>query len=48
MSQHKVLLIFHSILTSYAKSNTRVAIGMTPNCSERYELTFHVSFFLNN
>ena len=39
---------FHRILTSCAKSNTRVAVGMTPNCSARYELTFRVSFCLLN
>ena len=39
---------FHSILTSYAKSNTRFAMGMTPYCSARYELTFRIWFhFLN-
>ena len=32
ISPDKILLFFHSILPTYAKSNTRVAIGMTPNC----------------
>ena len=43
-----ILLLFHSILTSSARSNTRVAMGMTPNYSARYELTFCISFYLLN
>ena len=39
---------FHGILSSYAKSNTSVAMGITPNCSARYELTFRISFNLLN
>ena len=34
-----------AILTSCAKSNTCVSMGMMPNCSARYELTFCVSFY---
>ena len=34
-----MLLLFPGILTSCTQSNTSVAIGMTPNCSARYELT---------
>ena len=38
--------LFHSILTSCAKSNPPVAMGMMSNCLARYELTFRVSFYL--
>ena len=48
ISQDKILLLFHSILPSRVKNNIRVAMGMTSNCSARYELTFHVSFYLLN
>ena len=43
-----MLQFFHRILTSCAKSNTRIAMGMTPNCSARPELTFPVPFYLLN
>ena len=43
-----ILLLFHSILTSCAKSNTYVATGMMQNFSARYELTFSVLFYLLN
>ena len=48
ISQDKILLVFHSILTSFVKGNTPVAVGMTPNCLARYELTFSVSFYFWN
>ena len=49
ISQGKTLLgFFHSILTSYTKSNTHVAMGMTPNYSAIYELTFRITFYLLN
>ena len=37
LSQDKILLLLHSIFISCAKSNARIAMGMTPNCSARYE-----------
>ena len=36
---------FYSLFTSCAKSNTYVSMGMMPNCSARYEVTFCVSFY---
>ena len=44
--QDKILIHFHSVLISCAKSNTRIAMGMTPNCSARYEITFRVLLYL--
>ena len=37
-----------SIMTSYAKSNSLVAMGMMPNCPARYALTFRISFYFSN
>ena len=47
-SQDEILLLFRNILTSCAKSNTRVAMGMTPSCSAQYELVLRVLFYLLN
>ena len=48
ISQDKSLLFFHNILILCANLNTCFAMGMTPNCSARYELTFSISFYLLN
>ena len=46
ISQDKMLLLFQSILASCSKSNARVATGMMPNYSTKYELTIFVSHFI--
>ena len=44
----KLLLFFHSIVTSHTKSNTCITMGVMSNCSARYELTIHISFYFLN
>ena len=43
-----IMPFFYIILTSCAKSNTRVEMGVTPNYLAKYDLTFRVPFYLLN